>query len=124
MKKFNTKKKKKRQIKIGFFGFFFILLSLILLVCVIRTEVQITKLAEEGIQTNAFVYARADKNQFYRFYYPNWMYKRIGDSYLGEVGDSICVVFLKDTPDVNRPWDDVKNRKKAKERVAKGELHP
>lgn len=124
MKKSDTKKKKKRQIKIGFWGYFFIILFLILLFRVIKTETEITRLANDGIQTNAFVYARADKNHFYRFYYPNWMYKRIGESYLGKVGDSICVIFLKDNPDVNRNWDDVKKRKKAKERVAKGELHP
>lgn len=89
----------------------------------IQTEIKISQLAERGIQTKGFIYARNHRNHYYRFFYPSWEYERHGVCG-GRLGDSIDVIFLPENPDKNHSWETVKSRRKAKERVASGELHP
>lgn len=89
----------------------------------IQTEIKISQLAAYGIQTKGFIYSRNHRLHFYRFYYPSWEYERHGVCG-GRVGDSIDVIFLPENPDKNYPWETVKNKRKAKERITSGELHP
>ena len=89
----------------------------------IQTEIKISHLAEYGIQTKAFIYGKTRYSKLYRFYYPSWMYERNGRCQ-GRIGDSIDVIFLPKNPDKNYTWEGVKERRKAKDRIISGELHP
>lgn len=89
----------------------------------LQTEITLHQLADRGIQTKGFIYGKTRYSSLYRFYYPSWEYERHGRG-IGRIGDSIDVIFLPDKPEKNHSWYAVKDKRKAKERIASGELHP
>lgn len=97
---------------------------------VIHLEIQFNNLATEGIVTRGYIYSYIVSghggSNHYRFDYPDNRYPRYGsdygDCYWKVPGDSIDIIFLPDNPEINRPWDFIKRRKKAQERIQKGEL--
>lgn len=87
-------------------------------------------LANKGIQGVAYVYhinPHKGGGTYYHFYYPDTWYLWKGSAHGKpklKLGQACVVIFLPDNPKINRRWDEIKTKRKAKERIAKGELCP
>lgn len=109
-------------------GFLLYLLICFAFLCVffISDELKKEKLAEKGIVVKAYVFASYHGGKKgYSFQYPGLgLYDVEGKSFIKDKGrgDSLYVVFLPEDPWCNKPWREVKDYKKAKQRIRRGEV--
>jgi len=120
--------KKKPGKRISFSLILFICFTAFFLYRIIHFEILDKSLARDGIVTRGYIYkvsryGKGTHTRYYRFYYPNSHFERTGEVYNSmNPEDSITVIFLPDNPDKNRSWRIIKTRRKAKERIRRGEL--
>lgn len=92
----------------------------------ISKEFEKAKLAEKGIVVKAYVFTTYHGGKKgYRFQCQNLgLYDVEGKAYINdkERGDSLYVVFLPEDPWCNRPWKEVKEYKKARQRIQRAEV--
>lgn len=127
-KRLRPAKQTRVQRKIGCIPILYLITLSFIIASLISNEIRDYQLANYGIVHKGYVYKHYHKkgtNKIKcRFYYPNTDYERIGIYYDNKKmpGDSIDIIFLPNKPSTSRPWDRIKTRKKARERIERGEL--